>query len=353
MISLNTKTQTIRHGGNLDEAIKLYNMPKENWIDLSTGISPWAYPVKNVPEYVWHELPPSHNELLASAASYYKTSQSSIMVTPGSQIAIRLLPQLFTPTTVAVPALGYKEHDVSWQMADHKIIRYFDTTELLELVRQKRVEHVVIINPNNPSGEKFDIHTLEKISLAINGICVIDEAFIDYYENNNDFPSISSATETLKLSNFENLIILRSIGKFFGLAGIRLGFVIGSHPRLTKLNTLLQPWPISHASQFIGIQALSDDQWQQQQRIHIKQQQYSFQNILNDFLANNLEDYSCIESGLFNTVFSCKTSLKKLHEQLATQGIWTRLDDHKDQPSWLRFGLPKDMAQFKQRLNKQ
>ena len=347
MISFNQKTQTIHHGGNLDFAIKRYNIPKEQWIDLSTGISPWAYPITDLPDNVWQELPPSNNELITIAATYYGVNPGSITATPGSQLAIRLIPQLFEPANVAIPSLGYKEHAISWQTANHQTINYNNTTELIELISNKLVQHVVLINPNNPSGEKIDLDTLKKIIPQVDGACIIDEAFVDFY----DTDEINSATKLLCQNESDNLIILRSVGKFFGLAGIRLGFAIGSHPELLTLRALLDPWSISHVSQTIGIQALQDSPWQQQQRNKIKQQQDAFQIVLDDLLNSHLKHFSMTETGLFNSVFAEKSKLKELHHQLAKQAIWTRLGNKNDQPSWLRFGLTKDIAEFEKRTH--
>ena len=366
MISLNSQIQTVQHGGDLDEAIKRYGIAKEHWIDLSTGISPWVYPFQPLPEHVWHELPPPNDELLACAAQYYGIKQRTIMATPGSQMTIRLLPQLFQASNVAIPILGYQEHAASWQMANHQITPYSSAAELFELIRKQQVEHVVVINPNNPSGEKFNLDTHEKIATKISGTCIIDEAFIDLYANNgsnldnndsnldengnNNDKKTTFDSATKILNDHENLIILRSVGKFFGLAGIRLGFAIGLHPNLLALNSLLQPWAISHASQHIGIQALKDTQWQQQQKIHIRQQQNTFKNPFKLLLNNNLKKYSTVESGLFRTVFSDKSALKELHNKLAQQAIWTRFCNENDQNSWLRFGLPNNVVEFEKHL---
>lgn len=347
MISLKPNLQPIQHGGNIEDAIKHYGIPREQWIDLSTGISPWSYPFKPLPEKVWQELPPPQHNLLANAATYYGVMQNHIVATPGSQIAIRLLPQLFKPSTVAVPALGYKEHALSWQMAHHQTAVYSNASELLDLVKNKQVEHAVVINPNNPSCEKFSLQILQEIAENLGGVCVIDEAFIDCFDPNST--QISSATNILNLDSSSNVIILRSIGKFFGLAGIRLGFSLGKHPCLHSLDELLQPWSISHASQDIGIQALQDTQWQQQQRINIKQQQRAFQSTLTTLLDECLQEYSTSKSSLFNTVFATKSELKELHHQLAKQGIWTRLGNKNDPINWLRFGLPKDIDEIEKR----
>ena len=349
MISLKQNAQTIQHGGNVDEAIRRYNISKDEWIDLSTGISPWAYPFKELPKDVWQSLPPSNQELLSCAAKYYNVNIDRVIATPGTQIAIRLIPQFFQPSKVAIPSLGYQEHTASWQMANHHTVYYQNTEELITLLDTKSVDHLVLINPNNPNGDKLSLDVIETIISKVRGICIIDEAFIDYYDEENSTSQLRSATKINNYHDYENLIILRSIGKFFGLAGIRLGFALGSHPSLAALNALLNPWSISHISQHIGIQALQDKQWQAQQRLNINKHSHSFEKALERLLINNLKEYSKIESGLFNTVFAVKPELKILHEQLARKGVWTRLCNDNDQPSWLRFGLPKDIDEFEKR----
>lgn len=343
MITINSKTATVKHGGNIEDAVKRYGSPRDQWLDLSTGISPWSYPVENLPKQVWNQLPPPNTELIAAAAKYYGVRTEHVTAIPGSQIAIRLIPQLFKPAKVAIPSLGYQEHIASWRMANHQITTYHNTNELLELVLNKHVEHVVIINPNNPSGEMLTIQTIEKIASQLTGSLIIDEAFIDTYDMTT---GVHSATSDIH----KNMIVLRSVGKFFGLAGIRLGFAIGFHQKLSLLNALLEPWSLSHVSQYIGTQALQDTQWQQQQAARISQQQSTFQSILKPFLNLYLTQYELKNAALFNTVLAPKEELLELHHKLATQSIWTRLGNQGDDPSWLRFGLPCKPSQFKKRI---
>lgn len=353
MLNLNTKTPSLKHGGNLEYAIAKYGIPREQWLDLSTGISPWSYPCSNIPAYIWQNLPQSNTALIAAASRYYSPSSAveehslnnkSILAVPGSQIAIRLLPQLFEASTVAVPKLGYKEHAASWQMASHETINYSNMDELQSLINNQLVEHVVLINPNNPSGDKLSLETIGNLASATNGAFIIDEAFIDQYDSTDT--ASATALALSQMEEYQNIIVLRSIGKFFGLAGIRLGFIISSNPKVTLLNTLLEPWSISHASQYIGIKALEDAQWQLSQRERIDNQQHAFKAVLTKLFNTHLKEFSHTEAGLFNTVFADKKSLEYLHLYLAKKGIWTRLGNEEDKPSWLRFGLAKDIEQF-------
>ncbi len=359
MIDISKNTIAIQHGGNLETAIKEYGFHRDQWIDLSTGISPWTCPIPKLADDVWRTLPPSHDQLMTTAASYYAVNKSKIIATPGSQMAIRLLPQLFEPSKIAIPSLGYQEHGASWRLANHTVLQYHSIAELIHLLETDQVEHIVIINPNNPSGEVIAPHTINDIANRVTGTMIIDEAFMDLYDKTppKKDEAISCASATNNLSN--NMIVLRSVGKFFGLAGIRLGFAIGVHPKIAQLNTLLQPWSISHASIVIAEQTLADDAWQQHQCKRIHNQTNALLTILQELIskelnnidAKNIEIKSC---GLFQTILindvAGKETLENLQHKLAQEAIWTRLFNIDDRPAWLRFALPEDIQELKQRI---
>lgn len=314
------------------------------WLDLSTGISPWAWPVPDLPSSVWHQLPPPNTALLTAAAQYYKVDIGCIVATPGSQLPIRLIPQLLSPAKVAIPTLGYQEHARSWQLANHELVYYSSTEQLLHFLSQKTIEHAVIINPNNPSTELIPQETMIQIEAQTPGIVVLDEAFIDACASLT--PSEEPDHWLYESGLSKNTIRLRSLGKFFGLAGLRVGFAIGKHEILEQLDSLLQPWPISHASLIIAESALSDSLWQEQQVQKIAAQSKRFSQVLEKLIDKRLTHFEIKHAGLFSTVFAEQTELFTLHQQLAQLGIWTRLHNLGDSPAWLRFGLPQDIKQF-------
>jgi len=342
MFTFSSELMRPQHGGDLIKAVQQYQIPLEDWIDLSTGISPWGYPVQDLDNSVWRDLPPDNDALLSAASQYYQVNKSSLLVSPGSQLSIRLLPQLLERSSVAIPALGYQEHPYSWRLAGHTVHFYKDLSELLSLIDQQLVNHVVIINPNNPSCEKLTINEIEKVSKLIAGSFIIDEAFID----------CSSKGEVLESAiglGLSNTIIFRSIGKFFGLAGLRVGFVIGEHPILNHLRLLLEPWSVSHASMVIAERVLLDTEWQHEQRQRI--QSYSSQMLaLLHELGQNLPDVQIKSAGLFSTMFAKPEVLKQLHHLLANKGVWTRLFNTGDNPAWLRFSLSTDIQSLRARL---
>ena len=350
MINLLETPSALNHGGNLQQASEIYGVSMDAWLDMSTGISPWSYPVDDLPSNVWRDLPPSNDELIATAKKYYQIDEQNVVVSPGSQLSIRLLPQLFAKSKVALPVLGYQEHALSWKLAGHQLCFYQNVEELIQLIEDGKVDHAVVINPNNPSCEKTTKEKLSYISNSIKGVLLVDEAFMDFYQTAPSQIPESSFGSAISL-NAENVIVVRSIGKFFGLAGLRLGFVIGLHPVLQKLQTLFQPWAINHASMLISRQALADTQWQEQQRLKIKAGAKQLEPLLFS-LCQDFQELRIENTALFCSVFAQSIDVQKLHKQLAMLGVWTRMSNPDDKQAWLRFGLVGDMESFKQRIKK-
>jgi len=324
--------QAIRHGGDLHNAIRQYG-DSEQWLDLSTGISPWSYPASPPDTVLWRELPASHETLLTAASNYYFCDSAQVIATPGSQLAIRLIPQqLVTQQKVAIPQIGYQEHAYSWQMAGHQIVRYRNHQELNSLVERGKVESAVVINPNNPTGELVAPESLVRLSDHIKGVLVIDEAFSD----------IQSHSSVCKLKDPipNNVVVLKSMGKFFGLAGARIGFVVGSHPIIARLNILFSPWSISGPSIELATMALQDRDWQFAQTARINSCASQQREIMKSFLPH----YQLFDQSLFFTLFAKEEAIALLHDYLVQQKIWSRLGDpFLDQSyqslNWLRLSL--------------
>lgn len=337
---MKTAINSLPHGGNIETARKIYGGSRNDWLDLSTGISPWHYPIPTLADGLWHELPGSAENLLKNAAHYYGCAQDMITVSPGSQLGIRLLPRLIKPRqSVAIPQLGYQEHRLSWQLAQHRIITYQDQTELAALIQNKQVDNAVIINPNNPTGEQIPPLTLLAMAENIAGIVVVDEAFADLSPHSSLLGSSLLESSLARKAGGDNIIVLRSIGKFFGLAGARVGFVVSSNPLVKKLQQLVSPWPINAASQYIAELALADIKWQEAQRDRVQQQA----DIIDHTLANWITQFSNVRlqcQGLFSTLFGPTSTIQSLHHELAERRVWTRLGEpHKH---WLRLSLPGD-----------
>lgn len=321
-----------QHGGDLNYAQKTFGQPAETWQDLSTGISPWAYPAPPVPESVWQRLPGDLTPLLKAAADYYGVATEQLLAVPGSQYAIQGFPQTIASGSVAIPEPGYREHAINWQKAGHRIFTYRNIEQLISLVKTGTVDHAVVINPNNPTTEIAAPELLEKLHRQLRGYLLVDEAFTDSQPHLSVIPYLSQCPR---------LLVLRSLGKFFGLAGLRLGFLIGTGEPVNKLKENLDCWAINHPAIWLGTQALQNRQWQQQQRQRILRLEENMVALLQQTLGNR---FSIQSAGLFITLTGNRQSLYSLYEALAHQGIFTRWCYTTDESptAWLRIGLPPD-----------
>ena len=310
----------LEHGGKLYSAAQHYDIPVADWLDLSTGINPngWPVPTK-FPTEVWSQLPQQDDGLVTAAHDYYQCE--SLIAVAGSQAAIQALPYLRSKSRVGIMTPAYAEHAYAWQQAGHEVIP-LDIDSISNAITQLDV--LVIINPNNPSAQQFRSEQLlswHQQLEAKNGWLIIDEAFID------PTPEHSLATHCPT----DGLIVLRSLGKFFGLAGLRIGFVLAEAKLLQQLANRLGPWPIAHASRYIAQLALQDTTWQQQCRHVLREQGTRLQQLL---ASVGLPPHgSC---ALFQWVKIDEAEL--IHQDLAQQGILTRVFKV---PASLRFGLPK------------
>ena len=322
-----SKFTMLEHGGRVRAAEQRYGIPASDWLDLSTGINPHGWPVSAVPQEIWQGLPQDDDELHAAAQSYYSTK--SLLPVAGSQAAIQVLPRLRAPGRVAVVVPSYTEHAHAWQQHGHQI-KPVSATGILHIGDDVQV--AVIVNPNNPTGKMFsreELLLLHEQLAARGGWLVVDEAFMDAAPEH----SLTSVCPRA------GLIVLRSTGKFFGLAGARVGFVLAEQQLLHTLAALLGPWPIAGPSRFVTTLALRDTAWQQQARHSLALAAQRLSGLLTQH--GLLPDGGC---GLFQWL--CCSDAQNVHEQLAQRGILTRLFD---QPHSVRFGLPREEAQW-QRL---
>lgn len=314
----------LEHGGHILEATNKYNIPKQDWVDLSTGINPNGYPIPVIPAECWQRLPEAADGLLAAAKQYYQCEH--ILPVAGSQAAIQTLPLLRDKSRVGVLNPAYAEHGYSWKKAGHEVIELSE--ESIDSTCSQ-LDVLIIINPNNPTGQRFSKQQLLKWheNLASRkGWLIIDEAFID--------STSEQSLCTLPVST--GLIILRSIGKFFGLAGIRCGFVIASNCLLDTLAEKLGPWAISHPSRYVATLALLDTNWQMTTQKELTQQSKKLLLLLDEYGLNptgNTDLFVWIKTPKAHTIY----------QSLAQQGILTRL--YKE-PASLRFGLPKNEQQW-------
>lgn len=296
----------LEHGGHRQAAAERYAIPVSDWLDLSTGINPCGWQVPEIPAACWARLPEDQDGLVPAARAYYETEH--LLPVPGSQAAIQAIPQLFARTRVAVLAPGYAEHAQAWRRAGHEV--YHTPTENLDDV-STRVDVLVLIHPNNPTGAVFTVDQLLAWHARLasrGGWLMVDEAFID----------VTPEHSLCRLGPREGLIILRSLGKFFGLAGARLGFVCAPSTLLARLRERLGPWPISTPARWVATEALQDGAWQATTR-----QRLTGAGKRLEVLLNRCGLHPAGGCALFQWV--PRADAPELHEYLARQGILTRL----------------------------
>ena len=314
----------LEHGGSILAASRRYGIPPGDWLDLSTGINPQGWPVPTISAQAWQRLPEHEDGLLEAAVAYYGTKL--LLPIAGSQAAIQALPQLRPPTQVGVLTPAYAEHARAWQRQGHAL--HLLSAEDID-AKIDGLDVLVLCNPNNPTGHLFDWTQLlrwrQKLA-ARGGWLLVDEAFMDATPEYSLLPHIGTP----------GLIVLRSLGKFFGLAGARVGFVAAWPELLQDLTETLGPWTLSGPARLIARAALLDERWQVLTRARL--------SIDAARLATLLERAGLQPSGgtaLFQWVKTGRA--EGLHESLARQGVLTR---YFPSPESLRFGLPADEAEW-------
>jgi cobalamin biosynthetic protein CobC len=312
------------HGGDLGLAEARFGKPAQGWLDLSTGISPFPYPVPDLPPELWQRLPGIAEDLAlreAAARAYGVDDPDLLAAAPGSQALLQILPRLRPFSQVAVIGPTYGEYSRCFSLAGHHVL----PAETLD--RTLDADVVVVCNPNNPDGRKHEPARLLELAdglAARGGLLLVDEAFCD------TAPDLSLAPQIRP-----GLVVLRSLGKFFGLAGMRLGFAI-AEPQLARLlRQAVGPWAVSGPVLELGRRMLSDKDWVEGARRKLAQESHLLNSLLGRAGLSTIGGTS-----LFTLVNAPRAWA--LFEYLGQQGILAR--PFATAPRWLRFGLPPDEA---------
>ena len=236
----------LEHGGRLLRAVQHYGIPREQWLDLSSGIAPWPFPIPPIPTDAWARLPETEDGLEAAARGYYGARE--LLPVAGSQAAIQALPLLRAAGRVGVLSPCYAEHPYAWHRAGHHLVE-LDETQVEAMLDSLDV--LVLVNPNNPTGQRVPRERLlgwHARLAARGGWLLVDEAFMDN----------TPAYGVVDCADLPGLIVLRSFGKFFGLAGVRLGFVAAERSLLLRLAELLGPWTVNGPTRVLAQASLAD-----------------------------------------------------------------------------------------------
>jgi len=314
------------HGGRIDLAASLYPSAPKPWIDLSTGINPAPWPVGPIPLARYQRLPLSREiagMTEAAAAFYGLPADAVILPAPGSELAIRLLPRMIGSGRVGILAPTYGSHAQAWREAGA------DISEFAALPDPDRddCKTLIVVNPNNPDGRVFARADLAAFALkwaARGRRLIVDEAFADLQPDLSllALPELPAGTT-----------VLRSLGKFFGLAGLRVGFVVVSEPDATAWRQLLGDWPVSGPACEIATAALRDTNWIAATRTRLAADRERLDGLLGNAGLRLLGGTDLF--GLFEA-----PDATDLLDHFARAGILVR--GFASAPRQYRFGLPAD-----------
>lgn len=320
----------IRHGGDLGRARASYPLAPQPWIDLSTGINPHSYPHSPLPASAFSRLPePDALERLkaVAATAFSAPSVKHLAAAPGTQMLMPLLAEIAVQRgakNAAVLTPAYAEHARTARMAGLAVTEVAHFSDLADF------DYAVVINPNNPDGRVVEHDHLLALADHMHrkgGLLVVDEAFIE----TGYAASVSEATA------IEGLVVLRSFGKFYGMAGLRLGFAI-AHPEIAnRLEQRLGPWAVSGPALHVATEALADWNWREAMRLRLREEAARL-----DGLLGNAGLTVGGGTSLFRLVRDERAAA--LFEHLAQRGILVRIFD--ERPHDVRFGLPETEGEW-------
>jgi cobalamin biosynthetic protein CobC len=314
--------EPLLHGGDLDAARRLFAGAPEPFVDLSTGINPSPYALPRFSADLFARLPRSGAAgavAAAAARAYEAPSAAHVVLAPGTQILLPIVAGLVRPGRAAILAPTYPELPRAAALAGHRVKTARGIDECGDAAL------VVVANPNNPDGRLFPRATLLALARDLRrrgGLLVVDEAFMDVGP-----PGASLAPDV----SCGNVIVLRSFGKFFGLAGVRLGFALAAPALATRLCAMLGPWPVSGPALAVGAKALADAAWIERTRGRLE----TAEKRLDALLAGS---GLAIVGGTSLFRLARTPAADALFHHLGRRGILVRV--FPDNASWLRFGLP-------------
>ena len=309
------------HGGNLDLAQQRFGGRAQDWIDLSTGINRLPYPVGEIDAHHWQALPSRFQlDALHQAAGHAYRTSAPIVAMGGAQAAIQLLPQLVPRGRARILAPTYNEYAPVLSAAG------WEVEEVRALDALAGANLAIVVHPNNPDGSRYAPKDLLALLPRV-GHLVIDESFADAV------PELSLAAEAGR----RGLLILRSFGKFYGLAGLRLGFSIGHADDIGKLTAASGPWPVSGAAIAIGCRALCDDDWAKATSARLARDCVRLDDM------GKSQGWRLVGGAPLFRLYETPDALAA-QEKLAHGQIWSRV--FAQSPTWLRLGLPGTEAEW-------
>ncbi|PDQ20010.1 threonine-phosphate decarboxylase [Mesorhizobium sanjuanii] len=312
----------VDHGGSLGRARALFPQAPQPFVDLSTGINPHSYPLFELPATALSRLPEAARlrELADVAASAYGApSAAHVAAAPGTQILLPRVASLVRPGKALVLGPTYAEHSRAAAIAGHAVAEVDDFEALAA------ADLAIIVNPNNPDGRVVERERLLRLAgklRAKGGLLVVDEAFMD----------VGPRAESLAGDVGQGgVVVLRSFGKFFGLAGLRLGFALTDTLTVERLEAQFGPWAVAGPALEYGIRALADTDWQVEMRRRLTEDAVRLDALFDRFGVS-------VAGGTTLFRYVRLPDAAGLFSALGERGVLLR--HFSDRPHVLRAGLP-------------
>lgn len=331
MKSLDGAAAVVDHGGSLGRARALFPHAPQPFVDLSTGINPHSYPLFDLPATALSRLPEAARvrDLSDVAASAYGApSATNVAAAPGTQILLPRVASLLRPGKALVLGPTYAEHARAATIAGHAV------TEVDDFEVLAGADLAIVVNPNNPDGRIVERERLLELASKLRargGLLVVDEAFMD----------VGPLGESLAGDVGQGgIVVLRSFGKFFGLAGLRLGFALADALTVERLEAQFGPWVVAGPALEYGIRALADSGWQAEMRRRLAEDAARLDALLGRFGIP-------VAGGTTLFRFIRLADAARLFSVLGARGILLR--HFSGRPDVLRAGLPGEGEEW-QRL---
>ncbi|MEM1074095.1 MAG: threonine-phosphate decarboxylase [Pseudomonadota bacterium] len=297
------------HGGGLDAARATFGGSRRDWLDLSTGINPHHFPVPDLAQADWTALPDenAYKNVLQAARRFWRVpAQAGIVAAAGASVLIAQLPGLIEPGSVVIPGPTYNEHAAAFYSHGWRTGAAPDA------------KAQVVVHPNNPDGRLW---REKDLPLPKADLTVIDESFCD----------VQPDASLIDLTTRPGTVVLKSFGKFWGLAGMRLGFAIGDPTLIAVLRDRLGPWAVAGPALRIAAEALNDAKWATDARIRLTEDSQRLDTLMTTAGASVVGGTSLFRLYEVNGASAWQDRLARHH-------VWSRIFPYSD--TWLRLGLP-------------
>lgn len=299
-------TEERDHGGGLDAAAARWGGARSDWIDLSTGINPRPYKISGFAPEDWTALPDrgAMTRLEAAARRFWRVPEgAAVLAAPGASALIARIPALAAPGRVRIEMPTYNEHAAAF------------ASQGWDVVADGPADARVMVHPNNPDGRLWSADDADA------PLTVIDESFCD----------VTPEACLVGLAARPGVVVLKSFGKFWGLAGLRLGFAIAAPETIARLRDLTGPWAVSGPALRVGATALSNPAWAEDTRARLGADAARLDALMTGAGAE-------VTGGTDLFRLYTVDSAKAWQDRLARACIWTRIFPYSD--TWLRLGLP-------------